>query len=422
MSRRFLVITCWIAIPAFTFALGWLVKPDPREGPVPARDAAAAAAAAGRGSTFRPSGKTGGRDGKSVEATAGNSARLTSAGIEELGRAYRTATDPLARREAFGKLIDGLTAENALEIRKQIEHLDSNDPDFRDFHFAWGKVGAMEAVIHGTNTDKQDMAPTLAGWASANPEAARAWFEGLDPKSDKYARNGYLKEALVHGLAIASPGAASDYVMALGAAGDSNAKRMMGIIADKVMQSGGPAAAATWASALPAGDLRGHALFEVARARVREDPASAAAWATQLAGDPNSGNITSGISMEWGSRDGPATVRWLESLEGDQSAAYGSAIRSWARTDPLAASQYVADMTPSSGRDQAIGGLVSSHRWEEPAAAVMWAGHISDPKRREEVLTLAAEAYVRRDPAGAAAWLPASGLPEETVQRLQRRK
>jgi hypothetical protein len=422
MSQRLLICTRSIAVPAITFALGWALKPDAPQARGHSRNSTPGASAADHAAQGRHPAKAGASAGASTEATAGSAARLTSVKIEELGRAYRTATDPIARREAFAKLIAGLTAETALEIRAQIEHLGSNDPDFRDFHFAWGKVGGVDAVLHGTQTDKSDMAPTLAGWAAANPAAARAWFQGLDPKSDQHAGSGSLKEALVHGLAIASPSAASEYVIALGENGDRDAKRMMRIIAEKVMQSGGSGEAATWATALPAGELRGQALYEVARTRAREDPASAAAWATRLAGDPNSANITYGISMEWGGRDGAATVRWLESLAGDQSAAYGAALGSWTRSDPLAASQYIADMTPSSGRDQAIGGLVSSHRWEDPAAAVAWAGQISDPQRRQEVLAQAAEAYVRKDPAGAAAWLPASGLPEETVQRLQRRR
>ena len=75
-------------------------------------------------------------------------------------------------------------------------------------------------------------------------------------------------------------------------------------------------------------------------------------------------------------------------------------------------------MPPSENRDWAIGGMVHSHRWEDPAAAVAWANELSSAEGREHVMTLAAEAYVRKDPAAAAEWLPTSGLPVETQQRL----
>ena len=75
-------------------------------------------------------------------------------------------------------------------------------------------------------------------------------------------------------------------------------------------------------------------------------------------------------------------------------------------------------MPPSERRDWAIGGMVWTYRWEDPAAAAAWATQLSSTEGREKVMTLAAEAYVRKDPSGAADWLPTSGLPIETQQRL----
>ena len=51
---------------------------------------------------------------------------LTMGQIDEWGLEFRRATDPILKREAFAKLLAGLTAENAMDVRKQIEHLDSD--------------------------------------------------------------------------------------------------------------------------------------------------------------------------------------------------------------------------------------------------------------------------------------------------------
>jgi hypothetical protein len=75
-------------------------------------------------------------------------------------------------------------------------------------------------------------------------------------------------------------------------------------------------------------------------------------------------------------------------------------------------------MPPSGNRDNAIGGLIHSYRWEDPVSSIAWANQIQDAKRREFVLALTAEAYAKKDPAAAAAWLPTSGLPAKTQQRF----
>jgi hypothetical protein len=420
-----LATAAWVGVAGGAFALGWLMKPAGQaDGDASAGNSRNGRALPAATAATVHGGRHGGRqltsdavDPSAQAHIAG--AALTSARIAELGREFRSATDPIVQREVFAKLLAGLTAENALQIREQIAHLDSNDPAFHDFHFAWGKIGGAEAVLHGTGTDKLDMGPTMAGWASADPAAARAWFASLKETGRRNrGHNSNLKEGLVHGLATNDPGQAAEFVFALGGAGDPRAKDMMSIVTGKVLQTGGAAGMARWAEALPPGDLRGHALYEAARARVREDPAAAAAWATPLAGDKNGSAVVYGISSEWASRDGAAAVRWLDSLSGNQSDAYGPTLAGWAKRDPLAASQHLAAMPPSENRDHAIGGLVSTHRWEDPSAAIAWAGEIRDAKRRSEILALAAEAYLRRDRPTATAWLPNSGLSAETQQRL----
>jgi len=399
------------------FALGWLLKPPVPAGSTAAGPVSFSAPASAPSPTDSARAVAAQAKAATGSAAAGAPVRFTSGEIASLGKLLRRSTDPLAKREAFGRLLAGLTKENALEIREQIDPLEASDAMFREFHFAWGKIGGMEAVLHGTDTPKSDMGPALAGWASADPAAARAWYDSL-PEKGQGANRGQMKEAFVHGLAIADPAKAVEFVMGLSDAKDPRAKQMMGIIAEKQIQAGGTASAASWAAALPDGEMRNHAYYEVARAKVRADPAAAAAWAAPLAAEKGGGAIVYGISSEWSGRDGAAAAKWLDTLRGDQSAAYGPAFAGWAKADPLAASERISSMPPSGNRDNAIGGLIYSYRWEDPVSSIAWANQIQDAKSRESVLTLTAEAYAKKDPAAAAAWLPGSGLPAKTQQRF----
>jgi hypothetical protein len=374
-----LVTATGLCVAVGSFALGWWAKPTPHPIAPESRTTASASARASTGRTGSP------RDGTALTAdqtaTAAAGARpthLTPADISSLGKIFREATDPLLRREAFGKLLAGLTPENALTMREQIAHLEANHPEFRDFHFAWGKIDGPAAIANGAiTTDTMDMAPTLAGWASMDPAAAKTWYESLQEKGKGPSRDQF-KEAFVHGLAIADPALAVDFI------------------------SG----------------LRDHAFYEVARAQMKQNPTAAAEWAASLAGEKSGRAIVYGITTEWASRDGAAAVKWLDTLRGDQSASYGPALASWAKADPRAASQHIAAMPPSESRNTAIGGLVYSHRWEDPVAAIAWAHQITNDTSRQASLAKAAEAYLHKDPASAATWLPTSGLSTETQQRL----
>ena len=420
LKKNHLAPLAWTALSAMTFALGWHLKPAPVIGSAPTQRHAVEPMLPTDDLRRRSDSDTAGREGT---AGANKSRALTSERIATLGDRLRRATDPITKRQAFAELIAGLTAENALEIRKQIDHLKDDDPDFRDFHYAWGKVAGLEAVLHGLETtDRKDMGPTLAGWASHDPASAKEWYDTLAEKGEGGANKQAMKAALVHGLAIANPSNAADFVYALGEAGDRRAKEMMGIVMGKVVQTEGAQQAAQWATNLGPGQLRGHALWEAGRQGVREDADATLAWASDLArsDDPNAGSLTYGVAQEMGWRDGAKVADWLSSIDGGAAtSAYAPLLGGWVKSDPLAASEYVASMPPSENRDWAIGGMVHSHRWEDPTAAIAWANELSSAEGREKVMTLAAEAYVRKDPAAAAEWLPTSGLPIETQERLQ---
>ena len=133
LTKRHLTPVAWIILAAMTFVLGWHLKPANIIEPV--RDQSHSTG------TLLPTDEDLRRsDTESSQAAtdANKSLTLTAERIAVIGDQLRRATDPIAKRQAFAKLIAGLTAENALEIREQIAHLKDDDPDFRDFHYAWG--------------------------------------------------------------------------------------------------------------------------------------------------------------------------------------------------------------------------------------------------------------------------------------------
>lgn len=75
-------------------------------------------------------------------------------------------------------------------------------------------------------------------------------------------------------------------------------------------------------------------------------------------------------------------------------------------------------MPDSPERDQAINGFAGSLVVNDPATAIAWADQIEDPQLRESSLVTLALSYFENDPNGAASWLPESGLPIETVDRI----
>ena len=143
------------------------------------------------------------------------------------------------------------------------------------------------------------MSPALAGWASANPSAALAWFEGLDldndPRLDPVLKDRKIPVAalrhglmrgLVQGLADADPDTATRFVTGLASTDQRQAEGFMHIVAGAVLRTGSPTDAATWAEALPEGQLRNSVIGRVAHQYAESNPDEAAEWAANYSERP----------------------------------------------------------------------------------------------------------------------------------------
>ena len=318
-----------------------------------------------------------------------DSGSLSEADVAELGKEFRTAKGPIARRLIFGEMLKALTVENAKQMRENIAHLSQDSPEFREFHYAWGAMAGKEAIDNGAETPKRDMAASLSGWAAADPAAAMQYFNSLSES----AKNGgnYMKWGAVYGLADADPNLATEFAAERLANGDKDARRMIGIVADNVLRSGDSEEASAWAQNIPEGDLQNRAYQKLGYELAKSDPAEAAKWATNLP-------------------DG----------EG-RNHAIGSTFHAWAASSPEKAAEAISTM-PADQKDSARYGYATRVVHDNPAMGVEWAGAISDTESRRKAQVDTGRVYYKKDREGATQWLQNSGLSAEDQARITGKK
>ena len=446
MNKPGKVHIVWGAVAVAAFLAGYFVLPSGSDGPPGSVRLGS--------SGSRPGDQAGISSGKAdpTAGTAGESATgsesvekdeiarmlaekitLSEADIGELGQTFRESSDPVAQRLAFSKLIQGLNADNALLIREQIEHKDHRSAEFQEFHYAWGAVAGVDAVIFGADTKEDDMKPALAGWAGASPQEAMAWIEGLDMANDsrfdpllkerKLEVTGlrhHLMSGIIDGLADADPQRAAMFVERMVAEGQADPGHMHIVTGEVLRAAESPLEASSWAEGLPEGRMRNEALGRVADHFAERKPAEAAEWAQGFASQPGTERIFWEVGANWAGRDPQAALEWVNDLPEGQSQQTGmrGSLNSWARRDPTAAGEYLQEMTPSPLRDAAIAGYSTRVVWEDPTAAMSWAESIGAPERRQEAMVEVARSWQRKGGQGLPEWLSGSGLSAEIQESI----
>lgn len=315
----------------------------------------------------------------------GEATILSETDITELGEELRTAKGPIARRLVFAEILKNLTPENARLMREQIAHLPQDSSEFREFHYAWGSMAGQEAVTHGADTPKRDMAASLAGWASADPSAAMAYFNSLSPEAQS---NGtHMKWGAAFGLADADPRLALEFATERMNNGDKEASKMVHIATGAVLRSGDREELTAFLAETPEGEPTIQAHQHAARELAKTDPAG--------------------------------TVEWAQNLpEGDgRNHALGSSFHIWAGRSPEEAAKAISSV-PADQRDAATYGYATRVVHDDPAVGVEWAANIQNPDARGRALVDTGRVFFRRAPNAAREWLATANLPEESVQKI----
>ncbi|MBK1831007.1 hypothetical protein JIN77_09745 [Verrucomicrobiaceae bacterium R5-34] len=312
--------------------------------------------------------------------------KLSDAGIRSLGQLLKTSNDPIERQIAFAKLLESMTAENAMFLREQIAHLPDDSDEWREFNYAWGALAGESAVTFGETSEKRDHAALLSGWASADPQAVAQWFDQLP---DDRKNSNRLKWAAVYGMSHNDPILATNFILDQSGTNDRDAAKMINVVAASFLRSSSTEDVARWSENLPEGRVRDAAVSRVAREFADEDPAKAVAWLTTL---PQSDGQNQGMD---------------------------SVFSRWARQDAEAAASQLNEMAESPMRDSAVKGFSDRLVRQDPAAAIQWASTISDTTRRTKALVDYGRRFMRNDPDSAASWLVDSGLDEASQKRIQ---
>lgn len=430
MRDKIMVHGIWLLVALLAFALGY--RRHGLVGKSAPADVSRESLLAERTLAFKGE-KTAGAGAEEASLTSAGEQELSDEEIEAIGKLLRETRSPVEKRLAFSKLLAGLTKDNALLVREQIEHMDQRSAEFREFHYAWGGVAGAEAALFGAATEEDDMSPALAGWANADPAAALDWFKALNMESDEAfdpllkdrkipadQLKGHLMRGLVQGLASANPDTATAFVLSEVENEQRGAEYLMHMVAEEKMRGGKASETVGWAESLPEGTAREVALRRVADRFVDEDPAAAAEWASAYADGSESAGVIAEVGANWMHKDPGEAMAWLSELpEGPgQERGMHRALREWAGRDAAAASEYLAEMPASAAKDAAIGGFSRRLVWEDPGAAIAWAETISADGERTEALIDAGRAWMRKDAQGAADWVASSGLSEQAQQAI----
>lgn len=342
--------------------------------------------------------------------------------LEELARLSVSEPNPITRRLAFSRLLEAMTPDNALEIRKKLVAVGVESDQWRDFNYQWGALAGEEAFQFAADSKERDLSAALAGWASANPNQALAMLNNLP--DDMRDQRDSLARSVVEGMSDRDLKGATELVLQLAGEGIKEAGELMGMVANDTVRAKGVEEAAAWSESLPDGPLKGRAMQRIANEYAEADPEAAAAWAEGMAHQDFAAQAVEEVSDKWAAKNPVEAVTWLESLpEGTgQKAGLNSVFGDWEDRDPAAATEYLASMPMSSQRDAAISGFSRGYAWQDPEVAIAWALDISDPQLRQESLTRAGQVFLRKDAESARAWLESSGLPSETQQAILDRR
>ncbi len=430
MGKQHWIHLGWAAAAGAAFLVG------SKAGAPSAEEVAAAQAAAdGRGGTISRASATYGSGGRDSAASTGRrdgggddspvtrlfgSFTIDAGGIDAVVEQALRDPNPLTRKLAFAKLLEGMTPENAMQIRESLVAQDAGGDAWNDFNYAWGAIAGKEAFDFAQVSDEPDLNAAMSGWAAADPAGALAALDNLPEDLQGQRRN--LERSVISGLADTDLALASQMALEFGADDPRHAGRLIRSVANEALRSGGPETASQWVETLPDGAAKGSAMRRVTERYVRDDPQAAAAWAEQFADQDFARSAIAEIGDEWAESDPQATMAWLETLPdgGAQNAGFSEALGEWEDRDPQAAGEYLMSMDPSPQRDSAISGFARGYAWQDPDTAYAWAQAISDPQMRERSMTQVAEAYFRRDPLAALDWLQSSGLSAEAQERVTR--
>jgi hypothetical protein len=424
MNKSILINAGWIAIAGATFAIGRMTAGPGEGAPAEPQQGARHTGLSSIVEADRdqlPNKVAGAVEGdflsKYIQAEHGS---LSKEAMTAAMREAMSESDPIKRALMMAQLMQNLTAENVQEALAALRESPNRRENFQYLallQYSWGKIdgkAAIDAAIEsgaggrGGRGGGFGAMSVISGWATTDPDGAKAWVDGQEDGREKMMYMG----GLVDGLAKTDPAAATAYVLEMsapeegeeGRGGFDIRSRYISNIAGEMLKKGVDTAS-TWAAGLPEGTLKASALSEVAQFYSRQDVEAAAEWIETYADSEDANRAVREVADRW-ARESPAeAAKWLAELSGDtQGSAMRSVFSEWADKEPLEASQYLATMEASTSRDSAVSGFSRELAGEDPSSAMEWAESIADKDLRTSTELSVARQWYRDEPEAAQAW------------------
>jgi hypothetical protein len=419
MKRSILGHGTWLGIAAISFVAGHWLGSGPRRaaisqshagGPanVPAAPAVAGAMAGEKRVVAEKDDPT-----VWVRQFIGHDGRIPP---EKMALALQEAlreSDPVKSTMNFAHLMKHLTSENAPTAFKTLRETVTGFEALRFMpmlSYEWGSIDGASALAAMKDIGGRDTmiasAATLAGWASADPAAARKWLDENGTAETRWL----LNRALITGMATNDPEGAARYVSTL----DENERgNLVDVLAEQRLKSGLDEAT-RWALGLEDATMKMNALDRVAEQFTRQDPVKAAEWIKAYAGESYARDAVGTVAQEFAQKDPDQALAWAGKLPAGetQSEAYGRLFREWGRSDPTGASESLNRLPPGASKDQAINSFSRSIARENPEDAITWAATIQDPQVRENTQIEVVQRWRMTNATAATEWAAANLSPE----------
>lgn len=419
MKASILIHGLWLILAAGAFAVGrWTVTaPSANSGgatvatvvtppPSPTTARSAESAAAARAAALSEDPAAWAARFRSADGT------ISASKMSEAVREALRESDPVKSMMNFSQLIKELSPDNAEAAFKTVRETVAGFDSMRFLPmltYQWGALDGAKALTAMQDLGGRDgmfnSAATLAGFASADPEAAKKWLTENGTDENRWM----LDRALVTGLARSDFAAASEYVMALPA---ENRAGFVEVLAEQKIRDG-ITSAADWALALTDPAMKAGALRQVADQFTRQDPAQAAAWIKEHATADYAKEAVATVARQYAEKDPQSAIGWAATLPTgeSQNEAYGRVFREWGRNDPTAASEALNSLPTGTAKDESIGSFARSIARDNPEDAVTWASTISNAQQREEAQIEVVQRWRGTDPDAATQWAAANLSP-----------
>ena len=307
--------------------------------------------------------------------------------------------DPIRRKATIAGLLLNLSPDNVGGILEAFENApkgDETDRHFRDFLYAWGRMGGEDAIAYAMDPESArrtswGTTSAVSGWAVLDPEGAKQYVAGVENvETRQWMHYGVMRELMRSDLDGAI--AYSEQNVKSRARG-----HQMDRLATEIIEQRGVAGLTEWLNGIDHTNKDGNDLLaykQYAAAITLDklagsDPDAALQFITENAREPYL--TADGLERAARRAAGPINeeLDWLTRLPseiGGRQHAIGERFEDYIREDFSAAGEWLAAQRLGPAYDEAIQDYANSAARDNREAALAWAERITDPKIREETI------------------------------------